>query len=464
MKPSTKLLLSIIPASLFLVATIRAFPTGPVAAVTGGFGEPTCDQSGCHNSFQLNAGKVMGLGDLVISGLPKQYQPGTTYPIKVTVTHTQGRGDWGFQLAARFQATGAQAGDLKPINRDTQIVMGNQDPMGNGIQYIEHTMAGINSNVFEFNWVAPANPMGDVIMHAAGNAGNGDLTPSGDYIYTTSATSSPANNPPPPPPPPPTSSSAPQISSGGVLGAGLSNPPVKQIAANGIISIFGQNFAPAGTVKLISGSDLVDGKLPTNFAGLCVQVGGDKARFFHVFEKQLNVQVPSLTDRGNISIRVIQNCGQPNEVQSNAETVTIQAQAPEFFFFKQNPDGKNPIAAINAVTFGLIGAPNMISGVTFTPAKPGDILALYSTGLGATNPPVQAGALPSGIASTVDPVTVTVGGLNADVLYAGVAPGLAGLYQINITIPNAAPDGDLPVIARIGGLSTPAGGFVTVKK
>ncbi|MBI4459461.1 MAG: hypothetical protein HY648_05320, partial [Acidobacteria bacterium] len=170
------------------------------------------------------------------------------------------------------------------------------------------------------------------------------------------------------------------------------------------------------------------------------------------------------TDMGTTSIRVIQNCGKSNEVQSNAETVTIQAMSPEFFFFKQNPDGKNPIAALDAITGGRIGAPNLIPNVTFTPAKPDEIVTLYLTGCGLTNPPFPAGVLAGGAAPTMDPVFMTIGGINAEVLYAGVAPGFAGLYQINVKIPSAAPDGDLPVTSRSGGFSTPAGAFITVKK
>lgn len=142
----------------------------------------TCHQSGCHLSFELNAGKANGLGDLVISGLPKQYEPGKTYPIKLAVTHVQDRRYWGFQLAARVKETGAQAGELKAIDDSTQVLD------EKGIQYIEHTLKGIASNTFNFNWVAPNSPAGEVIMHAAGNAADGDDTPEGDYIYSASVT------------------------------------------------------------------------------------------------------------------------------------------------------------------------------------------------------------------------------------------------------------------------------------
>jgi len=54
--------------------------------------------------------------------------------------------------------------------------------------------------------------------------------------------------------------------------------------------------------------------------------------------------------------------------------------------------------------------------------------------------------------------------MDAPVQYAGVAPTFAGLYQINIQIPENTPNGDLPVVARLGSSSTPAGAFLTVRR
>ena len=117
MKSASKLsviaFLAVALAFISIVSTVRAYPAGPPPGVTGGFGEPTCSQSGCHATFELNAGKAMGLGDLVISGFPKQYEPGKAYPIKMTITHaTPDRVVFGFQFAARVKDSGTQAGEL----------------------------------------------------------------------------------------------------------------------------------------------------------------------------------------------------------------------------------------------------------------------------------------------------------------------------------------------------------------
>ena len=86
MRSTFPLLLTLFLTSYLILlldtAHTRAFSAGPDPGVTGGFNEPTCNQSGCHDAYKLNAGRALGLGDLVITGLPKQYEPGKTYAIK----------------------------------------------------------------------------------------------------------------------------------------------------------------------------------------------------------------------------------------------------------------------------------------------------------------------------------------------------------------------------------------------
>jgi hypothetical protein len=160
-----------------------AYPAGPPAGVTGGFGEDTC--VACHDSYELNAGRLAGLGDLIVSGVPAAYRPGQAYRVKVELTHTEARAAWGFQLSARLSASGAQAGELKPVDGTTRVLV------DKGIQYIEHTNEGIFSNVFEFEWTAPTEAGSEVVLHVAGNAADGDGSSVGDYIYAKSITISP---------------------------------------------------------------------------------------------------------------------------------------------------------------------------------------------------------------------------------------------------------------------------------
>jgi uncharacterized protein (TIGR03437 family) len=259
----------------------------------------------------------------------------------------------------------------------------------------------------------------------------------------------------------------PQISAGGVVGAGLSVPAVTALSANAIVSIFGQNFAPAGSpLAMVGSGDLVGGKLPTLFAGVCVEINAVRAPLFAVTPGQINLQVPALPQSGKVTVQVIANCGQPTESRSAATTVAVQAATPEFFFFTHNPNGQNAVAAINPVTAANVGAPNLIPGATSIPARPGDFVSIFVTGLGATNPSYGPGVLAPDAAKVTAPVSVSLGGVQlppGNIPYVGVAPGNAGLYQLNIQIPAGAPNGNLPLAVTVGGFSTPAGGYVTIQ-
>jgi uncharacterized protein (TIGR03437 family) len=264
------------------------------------------------------------------------------------------------------------------------------------------------------------------------------------------------------------SSTAPAISVGGIASAGLSTPPVQALAPNAIATIFGSRFAPDGTARQVGPEDLVDGKIPTNLGGVCVALGVDRlgavrAPVFAVFPGQINFQVPSLPAGGS-SIVVTTNCDTPQAETSNAVTVTVQATAPEFFYFLHNGSGHNPIAALNAVTGTFIGASGLLPGVTTAPAKPGDILTLFGTGFGATDPTFGPGELPGGAAQVTAPVSISLGGVSlaaSDILYVGVTQN-AGLYQVNLRVPDGVPDGDQALVITVGAASSPAGAFITV--
>ena len=263
---------------------------------------------------------------------------------------------------------------------------------------------------------------------------------------------------------PAVSPTAPVISAAGIVSGGLSGPPLTVVASNAIATIFGDKFAPAGTARQVGQQDLVDGKIPTNLAGACAVFGTQLAPILGVYPGQLNVQVPQLPP-GEIQVQVITKCGTPQAETSNSETVTVQATSPEFFYFVHTASGQNPIAAINATTKGNIGAPGLVAGGTFTPAKRGDLLTLFGTGFGATNPSFGPGVLPGGAAQVMASDSITFGGVKlaaTDILYVGVTEN-AGLYQVNLRVPQGVPDGDQPLVITVGGVKSPAGGFITVK-
>ena len=79
----------------------------------------------------------------------------------------------------------------------------------------------------------------------------------------------------------------------------------------------------------------------------------------------------------------------------------------------------------------------------YHPVRRGDVLVIYLTGLGATAPAVIEGeAAPSSpLAVAVERPSVTLGGRSLPVEYAGLTPGLAGVYQINVRVTDDVPAG-----------------------
>ena len=259
------------------------------------------------------------------------------------------------------------------------------------------------------------------------------------------------------------SATAPSITTGGVVSAGLSTPAVAALSVDSIATVFGSQFAAAGTALQIGPADLVNGKVPTVFGGVCVLFGTARAPIFGVYANQINLQVPQ-AGPGQVNVQVITGCDTPQAQTSNTVTAQIQAAAPEFFYFTHTANGKNAIAAVNAVTNGYVGAPGLISGGSFTPASHGDYLTLYATGFGDTNPSFGPGELPAAAASITGPYTISFGGVTlspSDILYVGVTQN-AGVYQVNIRVPDTVPAGDQPFIITIGGVSSPSGAYITV--
>ena len=85
----------------------------------------------------------------------------------------------------------------------------------------------------------------------------------------------------------------------------------------------------------------------------------------------------------------------------------------------------------------------------------------YGNGFGATNPKAVNGQVQSGAAPLVETPVITIGGANAAVAFAGLTA--TGLYQFNVTVPSPLPDGDAAVVAKIGGVSSPAPALITIK-
>ncbi|HTM51704.1 MAG TPA: Ig-like domain-containing protein, partial [Bryobacteraceae bacterium] len=165
--------------------------------------------------------------------------------------------------------------------------------------------------------------------------------------------------------------------------------------------------------------------LPTTFNNTSVLVGAFSAPVFFLSDGQVSAQIPSelQVDR-QYSILV-----NSNGAFTLPDTITVTAASPGLLGRAQHAD----LSEITAES----------------PARPGETVSLYLVGMGVTTPPVASGAgsppPPPDVTVNVQPV-VTIGGITANVRFAGLSPGLVGLYQVNVDIPEGVTAGDVPII------------------
>ncbi|MCL6506719.1 MAG: hypothetical protein K6T59_06820 [Bryobacteraceae bacterium] len=222
------------------------------------------------------------------------------------------------------------------------------------------------------------------------------------------------------------------------------------ISSNAIFSIFGSGFASRGFSRAVKEADLVNGRFPTVFSCIAVELDGERVPILAVTDVQINAQAPSRPLPDPARVTVIRNPGRPEEIRVSWEPVRTRPYAPGFFTF----DGVS-IAALG-VQYDLISHPNRPPYGRY--ARPGEIVLLFANGFGPTQPSWQSGEITDQISWLRDPVTVRIGNMTLrpeDVRYAGLAWGaISGLYQFNVRIPEETPNGDIPVTIEIGGFST----------
>lgn len=229
----------------------------------------------------------------------------------------------------------------------------------------------------------------------------------------------------------------PSIISGGIANA---SSGAAGVAPNTWISLYGSNLTTF--TKTVGSSDLVNSTLPTTLGGVSVQINGKPAYLQYVSASQVNVLTPADTSAGAVAVTVTNSAG-----TSDASSVTMQQVLPGLSV------ASNYVRAVRSDNTIINGTGAAESGYTTAAAiAQGDVLALYGTGFGATDPTPAAGLVFTGAYKSTRTITVTVGGISADVLYAGlVGPGL---YQINVRIPTSVADGDQAVIATVDGVSS----------
>jgi uncharacterized protein (TIGR03437 family) len=218
-----------------------------------------------------------------------------------------------------------------------------------------------------------------------------------------------------------------------------------------IVALFGSNLGPASIVTL----QVSNGVVINSLAGTQVLFDGVAAPMVYTLKGQVSVVVPyGVAGKTSTKVQV-----QYQNAMSNTLTVPVQAATPAIFSLDST--GIGPGAILNQ---------DMSVNSTGNPAARGSIISLYCTGGGVTTPATSPDGLVIGVpppklaAQPPASVKVTIGGVDAEVQYAGGVPGtIAGFTQINVKVPEVTPGLALPVIVKVGDFASGSSVTVAVK-
>ena len=215
------------------------------------------------------------------------------------------------------------------------------------------------------------------------------------------------------------------------------------IAPGALISLFGLNLSE-------SSFEVEELPLPTTEGGTTITIAGKAMPLLFSNQTQVNAQVPygiNVNTTHQVLLRRGDTFATPAPIEVAAAQPDVflapQAQAPaQGHIYRFIDEATQPLAAPG------------------NPAAAKDVLIIYCSGLGETGPTVIAGEeapAQEPFARTVNPVVVTIGGVEAKVNFAGLTPFFSGLYQINVQVRSGvAPGDEVPVIVSVGGQMSPA--------
>jgi uncharacterized protein (TIGR03437 family) len=211
---------------------------------------------------------------------------------------------------------------------------------------------------------------------------------------------------------------------------------IKGIAPGMLAALYGSGLA--GSTELPA----VPPPLPTTLGQTTLLEDGETLPLIFVSAGQINFQVSWFQLPGTPTIFQVINGAQP----SPQSTYTVVPFAPAIFTLNQTGTGQGAIQIANTAIFA---APTgQVPNATSRPAKRGEEVAIYATGLGIVDA-VLNGTLNSGdpapsnpVANTQTTPAVTFGGVAGQVLFSGLAPGFVGLNQINVNVPSNSPTGN----------------------
>lgn len=231
----------------------------------------------------------------------------------------------------------------------------------------------------------------------------------------------------------------------------------------------GFNFSPGlapNTWSVVFGRDLsaetrdwtsaVQGtQLPTTLGGVSVTVNNLPAPVFFISPGQINFLPPNDIGTGDMTV-VVRN------TQGTSDPFTVRAATVKPAFYAPFAQNNRFFVTAVSLTGELVGTRGSDPRVTRA-ARPGEILLIFGTGFGPTNPVVPVDRVVVGAPLVTTPVRIRFGDVVANVAGAGNLVAV-GLYQFNVTVPETLANGEYPLIAEIGGVASGANVFLPVQR
>lgn len=242
------------------------------------------------------------------------------------------------------------------------------------------------------------------------------------------------------------SANAPSITSSAVVHGATA--VAGAVSPGEILVIYGSRLGPAALTTLTLDAQ---GRVSTTLTGTRILFDGVAAPLIYTSPSQISAIVP-YSVAGKTSVQAVPEY---NGVRGAPITLSVVAAAPGLF--SVDFSGKNQVAALNEDA-SVNSAAN--------PAERGKVVVLYGTGGGTfKTAPVDGAVIGAPLPEFQTPLTVEIGGVPAEVVFSGPAPGLvSGVFQLNARIPDSIEVGEkVSVIVRSGAFSSPAGTTIAVK-
>jgi uncharacterized protein (TIGR03437 family) len=234
----------------------------------------------------------------------------------------------------------------------------------------------------------------------------------------------------------------PMVNAAGVVNNASFAAGTNPVAPGSIAAVFGTNMNDGSSVLFSSFG--ADGRLVTTLGGAQVTINGSAVPIFYSTPAQLGIQIPADLTGSSASIQVT-----IGGETSAGQMIPLAPVAPGLFSTDQSGQGQGAILIAN--TNILVAATGSIPGRESRPAKPGDFITIFCTGLGAVTPALADGQ-PGTNNTTVKQPSVTIDGVPATLQFSGIAPGFVGLDQVNVQVPaGTRTANDIPVVLTIGG-------------